>query len=293
VGPGAGIDTAWDYGTQSRIPPAIEASRLTREEVFITTKIPCDHWDGGVEPMNATMAEFYVRTDLEQLNTSYVDLLLLHHICKTPGETAAVWQALEQVKRRGHAKAIGVSNFEVPDLMALMQVAVEPIAANQCHFGVGEMDVETLAYCREHNIAVESYGTLHGGISTDDPKLTKIAARNNLSAATLMLKYVSQHNITIVTASDELEYDEDDIAMFGTQLSPDDMQQLDAIQGGKVRTCSDCWKDSCRACQAALAKVGCQPWSNTTCIFCANDHTAAVMPVCKTEAMVYKACINN
>jgi 2,5-diketo-D-gluconate reductase A len=153
VGPGAGIDTAWDYGTQSKIPPGIEASRLSREEVFITTKIPCDHWDGGVEPMNATMAEHYITTDLQQLNTSYVDLMLLHHICASPAETAEVWKALETMKQKGLARAIGVSNFEVEDLTALAEVATEPIAANQCHFGVGEMDHATLALQRARDCA--------------------------------------------------------------------------------------------------------------------------------------------
>lgn len=181
VGPGAGIDTAWDYGTQSKIPPGIEASRLSREEVFITTKIPCDHWDGGVEPMNATMAEHYITTDLQQLNTSYVDLMLLHHICASPAETAEVWKALETMKQKGLARAIGVSNFEVEDLTALAEVATEPIAANQCHFGVGEMDHATLAFCNAHGIALESYGTLHGGVSMDDPRLEAVAQKHNVS----------------------------------------------------------------------------------------------------------------
>jgi hypothetical protein len=108
-----------------------------------------------------------------------------------------------------------------------------------------------------------------------------------------MLKYVSQHNITIVTASDKLEYDEEDIAMFDFSLSIAEMEELDAIQGGKVRTCSDCWKDSCRACQAALKKAGCTPWGGPSCQTCASKHLAEIMPVCKDEPMVYKACINN
>ena len=205
VGPGAGVDSAWDYGTQHGIPLGIAGSRLSREQVFITTKIPCDHWDGGVEPMNASMAENYIAQDLAQLNTSYVDLMLLHHICATPEETVAVWGALEAMKRNGQARAIGVSNFEVPDLTMLAAHATEPIEANQCHFAVGEIDTETLAYCKAHGIALESYGTLHGGVAMDHPTVAAIAARHKVSAALVMLRYVSQHGITIVTASDNLE----------------------------------------------------------------------------------------
>jgi diketogulonate reductase-like aldo/keto reductase len=45
-------------------------------------------------------------------------------------------------------------------LAALVEVATEPIAANQCHFGIGEMDHATLEYCKAHGIAVESYGAI-------------------------------------------------------------------------------------------------------------------------------------
>jgi diketogulonate reductase-like aldo/keto reductase len=112
VGAGAGIDSAWDYGSEPAIPPAIAKSKFSREDIFITSKIPCDHWDGGVEPMNRTQAEWYIARDLAELNTSYVDLMLLHHICATPAETIEVWKALEGMKQRGQARAIGVSNFE-------------------------------------------------------------------------------------------------------------------------------------------------------------------------------------
>ena len=50
--------------------------------------------------MNATMAEHYITADLQQLNTSYIDLMLLHHICATPAETAVVWKALEAMKKK-------------------------------------------------------------------------------------------------------------------------------------------------------------------------------------------------
>jgi diketogulonate reductase-like aldo/keto reductase len=186
-----------------------------------------------------------------------------------------------------------LSAHRVPDLTMLAEHAKEPIAANQCHFGVGEMDTATIKYCKEKHIALESYGTLHGGVAMSDAVVTKIAVKHNVSTAAIMLKYVSQHDITIVTASDKLEYDEEDIAMFAFTLSDEDLRELTAIQGGKIRTCSDCWKDSCRLCQAALKTAGCTPWSNSTCLTCAVEHAKVVMPVCKDEAMVYKACINN
>lgn len=85
--------------------------------------------------------------------------------------------------------------------------------------------------------------------------------------------------------------------MFNFNLTAQDMAELTAIQGGHVRTCSDCWKDSCRACQAAMKKAGCNPWSGPTCLTCVEaslgKEKAEIMAVCKDEPMVYKACVNN
>ena len=61
--------------------------------------------------MNASLAAGYIQDELSQLNTSYVDLLLFHHRCRTAAETAAVWTAFEAAKRSGVARHIGVSNF--------------------------------------------------------------------------------------------------------------------------------------------------------------------------------------
>jgi diketogulonate reductase-like aldo/keto reductase len=232
VGKGSGIDTAWDYGqfggdpptatkgTSALIPPQIAAAGVKREEVMITTKIPCSGFDGGLEPMNATMAQQYIESNLQMLKTDYVDLLLLHHVCRTPAETLMVWKVMEAAKRAGKARAIGVSNFVVADLQALKSSGItEPISANQCHFTVGQIDNATIDWCRKNNVALESYGTLHGPVDMHHPAITTVAKRRNVSNAAVILKYVSQQGIAIVTASDNTAYDLEDADIFTWQLS--------------------------------------------------------------------------
>ena len=53
---------------------------------------------------------------LAELGTSYVDLLLLHHVCTTHDETLLAWRVLEAALGRGRARAVGVSSFDTPDL---------------------------------------------------------------------------------------------------------------------------------------------------------------------------------
>ena len=86
--------------------------------------------------MNASLAMGYIDDELAQLNTSYVDLLLFHHRCRTPEETASVWAAFEAAKASGKAHHIGVSNFNTHDLATLAHTAKEPIEvleASQSH----------------------------------------------------------------------------------------------------------------------------------------------------------------
>ena len=127
AGKNAGIDSAWDYRTcdrtfqhcnhtQQYILPAVERAGAQRGDVFVVSKIPCGGYDGGEEPMTTALAESYVAQVLDELGTNYVDLLLLHHVCTTRDETLLAWRVLEAALGRGQARAVGVSNFDTPDL---------------------------------------------------------------------------------------------------------------------------------------------------------------------------------
>ena len=122
------IQTFHGYGNGAHLAPQIAAAG--RENVFVSTGIPCGCCGSDapkVVPMNATEAMGYIDDELSQLNTSYVDLLLFHHRCKTEAETAAVWTALEAAKKAGKARHIGVSNFNTHDLTVLSKTVKEPI----------------------------------------------------------------------------------------------------------------------------------------------------------------------
>ena len=172
-------------------------------------------YDGGVEPMTAAAAAEYIEANLAMLRTDYIDLMLLHHVCRTPAETAAVWSVLEDFKRRGSLKAIGVSNFVKADIEALATTATPgSISANQCHFAVGQFDQATLASCVSHGIAVQAYSTLNVPVGLQNPVIWAVAGRHNVSAAAVAFKYVSQRGIGIVTASSSTAFDVEDAGIF-------------------------------------------------------------------------------
>ena len=93
VGKGAGVKTAWGYHNQPSILPQVYAAGLKREDIFLESMVPCGFVDHPA-PQNKSTAADFIRQDLQLLNTTYVDLIAIHHQCNTPEETAEVWSAL-------------------------------------------------------------------------------------------------------------------------------------------------------------------------------------------------------
>lgn len=116
-------------------------------------------------------------------------------------------------------------------------------SVNQCAFSIaGHFDGQwgrndaTVEMCRKHNITYEAYSPLGGwalggtGRVLHDPVVNSIAAHHNKSSAQVALRWVVQQGIPVVTSSDKLEYDKEDLAIFDFELTSDDMARLAALQ---------------------------------------------------------------
>ena len=72
----------------------------------------------------------------------------------------------------------------------LLHAATEPIAVNEAHFAVGDMDYEAIEFCKQHNIALVAYSTLSGSVPMSHPTLARIGTSHNVSAAQVMMRSV-------------------------------------------------------------------------------------------------------
>jgi diketogulonate reductase-like aldo/keto reductase len=115
------IDTARVYGNEESVGRAVRDSGIPRSEVFITSKLPAE-----IKDAEEALASF--ETTMEAIGLDYLDCYLVHapwpwhdigRDCAA-GNTA-IWQAFEAIYRSGRAKAIGVSNFNVSDLEAILE----------------------------------------------------------------------------------------------------------------------------------------------------------------------------
>lgn len=224
---GRGIDTAWVYKDQVEIADTINNRGVARKDLFITSKLlEC-----------VTGAEHYIESDLKDLNTTYIDLMLIH---APVGECAHTWSVMEDYHSRGILKAIGVSNFGRKNLEGLLKSAKITPAVNQVMYNVYHHNEDTIQFCRDNNITVEAYsplGSWTGPQSASifkDPTIKSIAASHNVSTAQVALKWIVQRGDILAVLSDNKSHQANDADLFSFHLSDADISSLDQLQHTQI-----------------------------------------------------------
>ena len=217
---GRGIDTALVYMDQTKVASAITASGLRREDVFITTKIP-----------GCGLAQPSIDRDLKDLNTSFIDLLLIHEPVGL--SCAGTWKVLEENVQNGKLRSIGISNFKAADIDKLMKDATITPAVNQIEYNVFAHDEDVIAACRKHNITVEAYSPLappYSGKSVNNlSTVTTIAKAHNVSAYQVALKWIVQRGDVLTVLSSNPVHQASDADLWSFTLTDDEMTKLAAI----------------------------------------------------------------
>jgi len=222
------IDTAQIYDNEREVGQALRASGLPRQEVFVTTKV----WPTHFSPPDL---ERSVRDSLGRLRMSHVDLLLLHRpSTRIPlSETIA---ALAHMKREGHARHIGISNFDAALTREAARLCPEPLACNQAHYHPHNDQRPLLEACQDLGIAVVAYSPINRGAVKDDVTLAEIGRRNNKSAAQVALRWLVQQGVSVIPRTSRLERLSENLAIFDFELEPDDMAQIFALGAGRGGT---------------------------------------------------------
>lgn len=221
------IDTAEYYKNEKSIGEAVKKSGLKREDLFITSKV----WntDSGYDK---TMAAF--ERTLKNLGTDYLDLYLIHW----PAVAAQydnweeinldTWRALTDLYKAGKVRAIGVSNFLPHHLEALMKTEVPPMV-DQIEFHPGNMQKDTLEYCRNHNIQVEAWSPLGRGRVLSDPELQKIADKYGKSVSQLCIRWALQNGVIPLPKSVTPSRIQQNADVFDFEISQEDMNTINSM----------------------------------------------------------------
>lgn len=219
------IDTALAYQNEENVGKAIKDFNLPREEVFITSKLPAQI-KGFEETLKA------LDETITNLDVDYLDLYLIHapwpwdEIGKdcTEGNIQS-WKAMEQLYNEGKIKAIGVSNFEIKDIQALLDNCDIVPMANQIPFYVGRDQEDLLAFCKEHNIVVEAYSPLATGELLKNDDIKALADKYDVTPAQLLIRYcLERDTLPLPKSTHEERIVQNKEVDF--EISEEDMKQL-------------------------------------------------------------------
>ena len=221
------IDTAAGYKNEAGVGEGVRASGIDREKIFVTSKV--FNTDRGYQ---TTLNAF--RKTMSELKLDYLDLYLIHWPAaanrfpdweKINLET---WRAMTELYKAGEIKAIGVSNFKPHHLKALMETEVKPMV-NQIEFHPGQMQEETVSFCRENNIVVEAWSPLGQGRMLNDPTLAEIAARYGKSTAQLCIRWCLQNNVLPLPKSVTESRIVQNAQVFDFEISEEDMKTINEM----------------------------------------------------------------
>ncbi|MYW11299.1 aldo/keto reductase [Streptomyces sp. SID2563] len=225
------IDTAAVYGNERGVGRAIADSGLPREELFVTTKL----WNAD-QGYDQALTAF--DASLEKLGLDHVDLYLIHWPTPARDLYVETYKALEKILADGRARAIGVSNFQVPHLRRLMEHTGTVPAVNQVELHPGLQQAELRAFHAEHGIATEAWSPLAQGAVLEDEAITRIAQANGVTPAQVVLRWHLATGNIVIPKSVTPARIRQNLDVFGFELTATDLADLAALDRG-LRTGPD------------------------------------------------------
>ncbi|MGA9747462.1 MAG: aldo/keto reductase [Nocardioides sp.] len=216
------IDTAQMYGNEKGVGEAVRASGLTRDEVFVTSKL-----NNGFHAHDDALAAF--DRSLAELGFDHLDLFLVHWPLPGVGDFVETWRAMEAIYASGRAKAIGVSNFQVPHLRRLAQEATVTPAVNQVEVHPYLTNEDVRAYGAEHGIATEAWSPIAQGKVLGDSTIVRIAERLGKSPAQVTLRWHLQRGDIVFPKSVTRSRVEENFDLFGFELTDTDLVDIGSL----------------------------------------------------------------
>ena len=223
------IDTALAYGNEASVGQAIRDSGIDRTEIFVTSKLPA-------EVKDYDKALRYADKTIKNTGLDHIDLYLIHAPwpwnemgADYTKENIKIWKAMEEFYVGGKTRSIGISNFSVKDIDAILETCRILPMVNQIKMHIGHSQPEVNEHCRKNGILVEGYSPLATGRLLNNPSIADIAKKYRKDVAQLSIRYVLQKGALPLPKSTHPEYIRQNINV-DFELSSDDMKYLDGLK---------------------------------------------------------------
>ncbi|KAJ5280170.1 aldo-keto reductase [Penicillium angulare] len=222
------IDTAQLYGNEAEVGEALRTANVSREEVFVTSKILVPA--GSPEATYEKLVE-----SVEKVGGpgGYVDLFLIHSSKSGSAGRKHLWQALEKLREAGKTKSIGVSNFGVQQIEEMRAYAkVWPPQVNQLELHPWCQQREINDYCRQNDIVVEAYSPIVRNYKANNPTLVEVSQNYNKTTQQVLIRYALQKGWVPLPKTDNADRIAANADLFDFNISAEDMRTLDALDQG-------------------------------------------------------------
>lgn len=219
------IDTAVAYFNESEVGKAVRDSGVPREEVFLTSKL----WlqDYGYEP-----AKRAIDLSLKKLGLDYMDLYLIH---QPYGDVPGAWRAMEEAKRAGKIRSIGVSNMTPKIWNSFVPQFDTKPSVNQVEFNPYYQQKEIRKLMAECGTLLEAWAPLGQGNKKllTDPCITEIAENHGKNTGQVILRFEIQDGAIVFPKSVNPERIKSNMDIFDFELTSEEMDKIRALDTGK------------------------------------------------------------
>lgn len=219
------IDTAAAYFNEADVGRAIRDSGIPREEIFVTSKL----WlqDYGYEP-----AKKGIETSLKNLGLGYIDLYLIH---QPYGDVPGAWKAMEEAKKEGKIRSIGVSNMTLKILNSFVRQFDTMPSVNQVEFNPLYQQKEIRKLMAEHDVRLEAWYPLgHGDKALlENPVITALAEKYGKNPGQIILRFENQEGFIVLPKSTHEKRIKGNIDIFDFKLTDEEMKSMEALDTGK------------------------------------------------------------
>jgi 2,5-diketo-D-gluconate reductase A len=212
------IDTAASYLNEEAVGRGIKESGAAREKLFITTKLWIQR-NGYEGTLNA------FENSLKRLQLDYIDLYLIH---QPFGDVYGEWRAMEELYQQGKVRAIGLSNFPPDRIMDLMIHNKITPAVNQIEINPFQQQIDTQKFLQDNSVQVEAWAPFAEGKNNifQNELLLSIAAKHKKSVAQVILRWLVQRGIIVLSKSTRKERMLENISVLDFELKAEDMAAI-------------------------------------------------------------------
>jgi diketogulonate reductase-like aldo/keto reductase len=223
------LDTAVNYENEEEVGEALRASELPREDVLITTKVPGR--DHGYDETIASLTG-----SLERLGVDHVDLYLIHWPNPSRDRFVDTWRAMIELRSRGLARSIGVSNFTEEFLTRLRDETGVLPAVNQIELHPYFPQTELVAFHEANGIVTEAWSPLGKAAKPHENEVvTTIAEKYGVTPGQVVLRWHVERGVIAIPKSATPSRQRENLDVFGFELSGDDVDAITALGRGDGR----------------------------------------------------------